>query len=115
MSCVPSAKEKKCVCGQGKNLTSGDELHYPWMAFIKINNQLSPQCTGSIINNYWILSAGHCFCKLLKCKVSKGKNMKIAFKPKDHIRIFVGMKDLNQIESNKMVALIPKKIYIHPL
>ena len=102
--------EKKCVCGQ-KN-----DLHRPWMTFIQINNQLLPQCSGSIINNHWILSAGHCFCKLLKCKTSNGGNLKIAFKPKDHIRIITGLKDINKIASSKQHQLLTaKKIFIHPL
>jgi hypothetical protein len=99
-----------------KQIVAGESLHHPWMTFIQINNQLLPQCSGSIINNYWILSAGHCFCKLLKCKASKGGNLRIAFKPKDHIRIIAGLRDINQIESSTTYQILTaKKIFIHPL
>ena len=95
---------------------AGESLHHPWMASIQINNQPLTPCSGSIINNYWILSAGHCFCKLLKCKASKGGNLKIAFKPIDHVRIITGLKDINQIDSITPNQLqTAKKIFIHPL
>jgi hypothetical protein len=97
----------------------GEPLHRPWMTFIKVNNRKIPQCGGSIINNYWILSAGHCFCERLKCKPSKGGNFKIDFKPQDHIQIITGLTDLDHYYNYNYNApyqvSIPKKIFIHPL
>jgi hypothetical protein len=74
------------------------------------------KCSGSIINNYWILSSGHCICAKLKCKPSEGGHLKIAFKPQDHIRIVTGVKDISQIDPMKThQVLIPEEIFIHPM
>ena len=78
--------------------------HRPWMTFIQIKKDNSKfKCGGSIINNYWILSAGHCFCEQLKCKPTKKGNLKIDYNLQEHVRIFTG-------QSSE-----PVKIHIHPL
>ena len=88
----------------------------PWVAFIQVKKEGSKfNCGGSIINNYWILSSGHCFCAHLKCKPSEGGHLKIAFKPQDHIRIVTGVKDIDQIHSKKNEVFIPEEIFIHPM
>jgi hypothetical protein len=91
--------------------------HRPWMTYIQIKTKNKRfTCGGSIINNYWILSAGHCFCQELKCKQSKGGKLKIAYKPSDHIAIITGLKDIDQIFSKKTHQISkPKEIFIHPL
>ena len=134
----------KCVCGGKKNkgvdlfnleykarLVKGYEQaklvkgyepsHRPWMAFIQMKKDKSKyKCGGSIINSYWILSAGHCFCEQLECKPSQPSNsnnggkLKIAFKPEDHIRIITGIIDFDLINSKSEVS-VPNKIFIHPL
>ena len=91
--------------------------HRPWMTYVQIRiKHLRFTCGGSIINNYWILSAGHCFCEKLKCKASKRGNLKIAYKPSDHIVIVAGLKDIDQINSEKPYQRsTPHQIIIHPL
>ena len=117
-------------------LASGDEIdienttkivagyepwHRPWMTFIKISKDRSDyKCGGSIINSYWILSAGHCFCEQLKCKpAKKGKKrgqLRIDYKPEDYIRIVTGLKDISHVKSEKPHQIsTPDKIIIHPL
>ena len=134
------SSKSKCECGQGKRgqdpesfLRSGmfsrlpsnvtrivngyEPRHRPWMTYIQIKNRnLRFTCGGSIINNYWILSAGHCFCEKLKCKASKNGNLKIAYKPSSHIAIVTGLKDIDQINSEKPYQRsTPQQIIIHPL
>ena len=103
--------------------------HRPWMTFIQIRKSSNKhrgqkskyKCGGSIINNYWILSAGHCFCEQLKCKPSKpskrnkGGNLRIDYKPEDHIRIINGLKDISQVFLKPQKISTPDKIFIHPL
>ena len=91
--------------------------HLPWMTYIKISiKNLRFSCGGSIINNYWILSAGHCFCEQLKCKPSKRGSLKIDFTPQDHIRIITGLKDrINKTYLRGGQVSKPDRIIIHPL
>ena len=126
-----SASKKQCVCGKGiigrdpesfvnkkgdSRIVKGYEpSHRAWMTFIQIKKDNSKfNCGGSIINNYWILSAGHCFCEQLKCKPSRGGDgyLKIAYKPSDHILIITGLEDIYHIISK---GYTPKRIVIHPL
>ena len=88
--------------------------HCPWMTHIQILNKKTKKrfkCGGSIINNYWILSAGHCICEELKCKPSKQGNLKIDFTPQDHIRIVTGLKDLDLAKKHQVSK--PDRIIIH--
>ena len=89
----------------------------PWMTFIQIKKDNSRfQCGGSIINNYWILSAGHCFCEQLKCKPTKRGNLRIDYNPQEHVQIIIGLKDIDRINSKQPYQRsTPQKIIIHPL
>ena len=92
--------------------------HRPWMTFIQIKKDTSKfNCGGSIINNYWILSAGHCFCEKLKCKPTKKGDLRIDYNPQEHVQIVTGLKDIDLIQADKCNCQIskPVKIHIHPL
>ena len=105
-----------------------EPFHRPWMTFIQLNKWKTEikwgrktlrrkkfHCGGSIINKYWILSAGHCFCEKLKCKSSRGGSLKIAYKPSNHIQILTGLKDIDLFNSNQQYQKSdPQKIIIHP-
>ena len=92
--------------------------HRPWMTFIQVKKDKSKfNCGGSIINNYWILSAGHCFCEKLKCKATKKGDLKIDYNPQEYVQIVTGLKDIDLIQEDKCKCQIskPVKIHIHPL
>ena len=93
-----------------------EPYHRPWMTAIRITSKEDFfNCGGSIINNYWILSAAHCFCEKLKCKPSKKGRLKIDYKPSHHIKIVTGLKDKDKVDSNHYQESKPQKIIIHPL
>jgi hypothetical protein len=97
--------------------------HHPWMTFIQIKKDQSKfKCGGSIINNYWIISSGHCFCQQLKCKPTKKGSLRIDYNPQEHIRIITGLNDIDlyqedlyQEDKSKYQISEPVKIFIHPL
>ena len=104
---------------KGKRVVEGYEpFHRPWMTFIQIKKGQSKfKCGGSIINNHWILSAGHCFCEQLKCKPTKKGKLRIDYNPQEHIRIVTGLKDIDLVQADECKCQIsePVKILIHPL
>jgi len=42
--------------------STSSDTHWPWLLFIKINRGYKDEiCTGSLLSETWVLSAGHCF------------------------------------------------------
>ena len=79
-----------------------EPLHRPWMTFIQVKkDKYKFTCGGSIINNYWILSAGHCFCETLKCKATKKGKLRIDYNPQEHVQIVTGLKDIDLIQADR--------------
>ena len=110
-------KEKRYRFDKSTRIVEGYEPnHRPWMTFIQLKLESGDNfiCGGSIINKYWILSAGHCFCDKLKCKPSKGGNLKTAYKPSEHVKIVTGLKDFDLSNSDQYQRSEPQKIIIHP-
>ena len=66
---IPAIPIGDCKCGM--NVYGEDkhgQLHRPWLVHIDIQleNKEHIQCSGSLLNKRWIISAAHCFCPLLE-------------------------------------------------
>ena len=67
----------------------------------------------------WVLSAAHCFCEVTPCQHSES-GIKIDFKPRDRVRLRVGVSDVNGDWDDKEdkhyegMTCIPEEIILHP-
>ena len=89
--------DTSCNCGKGydENGLNKDgmrarivngyrPIHRPWMVFLRIfyiDDQPS-RCGGALLNDKWIISAGHCFCerrvsKAIRCKFFKKNGRRV--------------------------------------
>lgn len=80
--------------------------HTPWYAFIKIDNH--KKCGGTLINKFWVLSAGHCFChrdtpkSVLQCR-REGDQLIPAYDVTDenYIKVYVGATEDDENDQTK--------------
>ncbi|XP_054155900.1 U21-ctenitoxin-Pn1a-like [Oppia nitens] len=83
----------------GRNITDGE---MPFIAFIhsKLRNKpkLNFYCSGTILNNWWILTAGHCIYKQ-----SQGYY--------DEIRVYPGVHDVSHLPDKYSRSLLA---FVHP-
>lgn len=93
----PSPPVGDCPCGYDIETTaaSGDEwdtnpISRPWLVHLEVPKQSSEmvQCTGSLLNRYWIITAAHCFCgTIVHCNGDHMAFQKI-FTAKDLVKYF---------------------------
>ena len=70
-----SLGNNSCNCGKGQEgdgngmdgrIVGGYKPnHRPWMIFLRITytDAIPGQCGGALLNDRWVISAGHCFCE----------------------------------------------------
>ncbi|KAM8899315.1 complement factor B-like [Spinachia spinachia] len=57
-------EEVKDLCGlhkEYKTEINGERKMYPWSAFVRVENQGTRNCLGSLVTSKFILTAAHCF------------------------------------------------------
>lgn len=96
-----------CPCGYDIETTAGSEdewdtkpISRPWLVHLEVPKQSGEmvQCTGSLLNRYWIITAAHCFCgTIVHCngdhmafqKIFTGKN-KDTYRAMQTVRLTLG-------------------------
>ena len=89
-----SLGDNSCNCGKGQegegNGMDGRIVggyrpnHRPWMIFLRITytDAIPGQCGGALLNDRWVISAGHCFCEksgsmATRCRYLSKKGRKV--------------------------------------
>jgi len=132
----------ECQCGRGVNMEEearqhnkvdrvantnkerGEYLIRPWMAhiYIKKDSMQTMECTGSLLNKKWVITAAHCFCGTVRaCPVEhqgfekfwppEGDGDVVKGKPNRKIKVQFGTKATAQ-EYRKWHKIV--KLVIHP-
>jgi len=76
-----------CPCGNGidqmdKSQGGTENLNRPWLVQITVTTKI--ECTGSLLNRRWIISAAHCFCdSQFNCTRNEPRLEKV-FESRDH-------------------------------
>ena len=94
------------TCGQSRNLSparilGGDTVsygQYPWTAILSISGAQDTMCTGSLVSQQHVLTAGHCV-------QVKGVQ----------VRVVLGELDfMNRLEGQEILQFTAVKIFLHP-
>jgi secreted trypsin-like serine protease len=114
----PAAVPKRRICGNpkiapsfsaGQRIIGGQEAipnSWPWEAWLYIEDPKDKDnsflCGGSLINDQWVMTAGHCLYD------NKGK-------PKT-ITVALGVHDRNAKDSkeNQRVVVVAEQLFVHP-
>ncbi len=95
------------INGVKRRIVGGQEVKSarPWMVYVEITAVQSGHkfhCGGAIINRRFVLSAAHCACDALPCRIDEAKDeLHIDYKPEDHLMIYVGFRDAKSRSTNR--------------
>ena len=113
-----SVEASSCNCGKGQvgiemesrmlegRIVNGYRPnHRPWMVYLKVKyeNGQSGKCGGALMNDRWIISAAHCFCKgangekmcnRFRVRKSRRKKLKLLYSARKWIGAYIGNNDL---------------------
>ena len=87
-----------------------------FMALIHLlGEKNSMTCGGSLINNKFVLTAGHCVC-IEGDKPPACRNGKIQYNPKEKVQVWLGVngRNIDKIQHGDSMTFNAKKIIIHP-
>jgi len=94
------------TCGQSRNLSparilGGDTVsygQYPWTAILSISGAQDTMCTGSLVSQQHVLTAGHCV-------QVKGVQVEVVLGELDF---------MNRLEGQEILQFTAVKIFLHP-
>lgn len=78
---------------------------WPWLAALFLSKNLKFHCSGSLVSEYFVITAAHC----LQNKKQSNEESK---KPQDLI-VYLGKYNLTDDTEDHVVTAIPEEFYIH--